>query len=113
MRMAPRKPVNNRSINLLKKRALRRSKTLHAYGDGEAQTYRAPSKLSQWIEKLKAPFTRIFWQDFMEPTEDETLVDGKVLSYAYLEAGVIEFLGGYARSSFLALSDSLFDNPCL
>lgn len=93
MRMAPRKPVNNRSINLLKKRALRRSKTLHGH-DGEAQTYRAPSKFSQYMEKIRAPFTRVFWQDLMEPTEDETLVDGKVLSYAYLEAGVIEFLGG-------------------
>lgn len=92
MRMAPRKPVNHRSINLLKKRALRRSKTLR--GDGEAQTYRGPSKISQFVTKLKAPFTRVFWQDVMEPTEDETLVDGKVLSYAYLEAGVIEFLGG-------------------
>ena len=31
----------------------------------------------------------------MEQTDDETLVDGKLLSYAYLEAGVIEMIGSY------------------
>jgi sodium/potassium-transporting ATPase subunit alpha len=29
----------------------------------------------------------------MEPTDDETLVDGKLLSYAYLEVGMIEAIG--------------------
>lgn len=31
----------------------------------------------------------------MERTDDESLVDGKLLSYSYLEAGVIEMLGAY------------------
>ena len=30
----------------------------------------------------------------MERSDDESLVDAKLLSYAYLEAGVIEMLGG-------------------
>lgn len=29
----------------------------------------------------------------MERSDGETLVDGKLLSYAYLEAGVIEMIG--------------------
>jgi sodium/potassium-transporting ATPase subunit alpha len=42
---------------------------------------------------IKTPFTRDFWERKFEPTEDETLVDSKLLSYAYLEAGLIETLG--------------------
>jgi sodium/potassium-transporting ATPase subunit alpha len=45
------------------------------------------------MRKLKSPFTRQFWEDLFEPTDDETLVDGKVLSYAYLEVGIIETIG--------------------
>ena len=74
-----------------KKRAFRRTKTLRR--DAETQEIIQPSKLSQWVSKCKAPFTRTFWEDMMEQTDDETLVDGKLLSYAYLEAGVIEMLG--------------------
>jgi sodium/potassium-transporting ATPase subunit alpha len=43
--------------------------------------------------KLRKPFTRAYWTDAMESADGETLVDGKLLSYAYLEAGVIEMLG--------------------
>ncbi|KAH9890537.1 aminophospholipid-transporting P-type ATPase [Cubamyces lactineus] len=91
MRMAPRKPVNERSITSLKKRALRRTKTLRR--DPETDEIIRPSCLSQYMMRLKTPFTREFWEDAFEPSEDETLVDGKLLSYAYLEAGVIEMLG--------------------
>lgn len=90
MRMKPRKPVNERSIHSLKKRALRRSRTLAR--DTETQEVIQPSRISQWIYKLKTPFRRTFWEDVLEPTDNETLVDGLLLSYAYLEAGIIETL---------------------
>lgn len=45
------------------------------------------------VFKLQAPFTRSFWEDAFESSDNETLVDAKLLSYAYLEAGVIEMLG--------------------
>lgn len=93
MRMGPRKPVNNKSITALKKRALRRTKTIR--GDAEDQAPKNPSRVSQYVARIKAPFTRQFWTDLTEDTDNETLVDSKVLSYAYLEAGVIEFLAGY------------------
>ncbi|TCD67985.1 hypothetical protein EIP91_011654 [Steccherinum ochraceum] len=91
MRMSPRKPVNDRSVLSLKKRALRRTKTLRR--DTETQQVIPPSKFSVWMTKLKAPFTRMFWEDAFERTDNETLVDSKLLSYAYLEAGVIEMVG--------------------
>lgn len=71
-----------------KRRALRRSKTLGH--DSESQTATQPSRLAQLVRKLKAPFTREFWMDRFEPSDDETLVDNKVLSYSYLEVGLIE-----------------------
>jgi sodium/potassium-transporting ATPase subunit alpha len=71
-----------------KRRALRRSKTL-GY-DSELQAAIQPSRLSRLMQKLKAPFTREFWRDRFEPSDDETLVDNKVLSYSYLEVGLIE-----------------------
>ncbi|KAI9503504.1 hypothetical protein BX070DRAFT_239236 [Coemansia spiralis] len=38
---------------------------------------------------IKAPFTKLWWQDWMEKSEGEVLVDGDLLSWAYLEAGLI------------------------
>ena len=93
MRMAPRKPVNDRSISSLKRRALQRTKTLRR--DPETHEIIRPSKFSEIMTSVKAPFTRQYWEDAFEGSDDETLVDGKLLSYAYLEAGMIEFAGAY------------------
>jgi sodium/potassium-transporting ATPase subunit alpha len=96
MRMQPRKPVNDRTIMALKKRALRRTKTLRtSTRDAETLKPVPPSRMSSLVSKIKEPFTRTFWEDKFEKTEDEKLVDSKVLSYAYLEAGIIETIGSY------------------
>jgi len=58
--------------------------------DAESQSATRLGRLAVFARKLKAPFTREFWQDRFESSDDETLVDGKVLSYAYLEVGMIE-----------------------
>lgn len=77
----------------LKRRALKRSKTL--IRDSETQQIIPPSRISVISQKLKAPFTRDFWEERLEQTGGENLVDGKLLSYAYLEAGIIEMLGSW------------------
>ncbi|KAL0070554.1 hypothetical protein AAF712_002393 [Marasmius tenuissimus] len=91
MRMMPRKPVNEQSILTRKRRALRRTKTLHR--DSETGQVIHPSPVSRIVSKIKAPFTRIWWEDLFEHSDDERLVDGKLLSYAYLEAGLIMAVG--------------------
>ena len=107
MRMAPRKPgtfaffvirldglhslVNERSIASLKRRALRRTKTLRH--DSETQTVIHPSRISKMFTSFTRPFTREYWIDMMEPSDDEKLVDLQLLSYSYLEAGLIETIG--------------------
>jgi sodium/potassium-transporting ATPase subunit alpha len=80
----------------LKKRALRRTRTFRTLTrDAETLKPIPPSRIRVLISKLKRPFTRVFWEDALERTDNETLVDSKVLSYAYLEAGVIETIGAY------------------
>jgi len=63
--------------------------------DVETQQLVEPSLMSKLVTQLKAPFSRHYWEEKFEPSEDETLVDSKLLSYAYLEAGLIETLGAY------------------
>ncbi|KXN92000.1 Sodium/potassium-transporting ATPase subunit alpha-1 [Leucoagaricus sp. SymC.cos] len=92
MRLKPRKPVTDRSILSLKRRALRRVKTIGM--DAESQDRTSASKIRRFIERLKAPFTKVFWQDLFEETDHEKLVDRGLLSYAYLEAGIIETISG-------------------
>ena len=75
----------------IKRKALRRTKTLKR--DSESGEAIPPSKLSVYVNKFKKPFTREFWEDVFEKTDNETLIDWKVLSYSYIEAGLIEFLG--------------------
>src|ERR1700722_10406300 len=88
-----RQVVTERSIMSLKKRALRRTRTVRA--DTESQTSHGRSWFSSLIWKLKAPFRRTFWEDLFERTDNETLVDAKLLSYAYIEAGLIETFARY------------------
>lgn len=52
-----------------------------------------PSRISSLSSKFVQPFTREFWENATERSEDESLVDSKLLSYSYLEAGVIEMIG--------------------
>ena len=97
--------VNERSILSRKRRALRRSRTLAH--DTETQEYIQPSRISKIASQVKAPFTRNFWEDALEPSEDETLVDSKLLSYAYLEAGMIEMMGAWVLQIFPTIYDPL------
>jgi sodium/potassium-transporting ATPase subunit alpha len=78
----------------LKRRALHRTRTFRVDSrvDSEGQFSRKPSWLTTLKIKLKAPFTRLFWEEAFESTDAEKLVDAKLLSYAYFEAGTIEMI---------------------
>ncbi|KAL0577333.1 hypothetical protein V5O48_004657 [Marasmius crinis-equi] len=91
MRMMPRNPVNEQTILSRKRRALRRTKTL--LRDPETGQVIPPSPISRFVSKIKSPFTKVFWENMLESSEGERLVDSKLLSYAYLEAGMIMAVG--------------------
>ncbi|KAJ3202682.1 hypothetical protein HDU82_007181 [Entophlyctis luteolus] len=90
MRLPPRKPVNPESIARLKRR---RDADFKDFGmDPELHQHDALKKLS-FGAKLRRLFSSRFWMEKFEKNDDEVLIDGDVLSYAYLEAGTLETLG--------------------
>jgi len=76
MRVPPRKPVTEESKLRIKERIARKEVRK---GNG-----------TNWFARL---FHKSYWMDKFEKPDGEVLVDGGVLSWAYLEIGVIEFLG--------------------
>ncbi|KAA1124240.1 hypothetical protein PGTUg99_014896 [Puccinia graminis f. sp. tritici] len=95
MTTMPRKPVTDRSIMQLKKKALRRTRTNHM--DVEAGNEKPQSRighaLRNAVDNIKKPFSKWWWDDLLEKSDGEALVDGSLLSYSYLQAGMIETVG--------------------
>ena len=77
MRLAPRRPVTQASITSLKTKALRRTKTRAI--DPETNDFVKPSFVARTVASIRAPFTKHWWQDRLEKTEGEILVDGNLL----------------------------------
>ncbi|KAJ1722050.1 hypothetical protein LPJ53_003489 [Coemansia erecta] len=80
MKLPPRKPVTVRSI--AQKRAREARDAEDALPEG-----------ATWVQRLgrtmRSPFTRNWWINRFEKPEGEVLVDGDLLSWSYLEAGVL------------------------
>ncbi|KAJ1817484.1 hypothetical protein LPJ75_001701 [Coemansia sp. RSA 2598] len=83
MKLPPRKPVTVRSIAQKRAREAR-----HAASALPADA----TWLRRVFHKLRSPFTRNWWLDRFEKAEGEVLVDGDLLSWSYLEAGVISLI---------------------
>ncbi|KAH8657690.1 hypothetical protein BX600DRAFT_468011 [Xylariales sp. PMI_506] len=96
MKLPPRKPVTPATSTLFRRRALRRAR---AEFDEESGAFieRPPAT---WLQKVGHSVTQLFsreyWADKLESTGAEVLVDGPLLSWAYLEIGVIEAIGALA-----------------
>lgn len=73
MRLLPRKPVNTRSILSRKRKALRRTKTLTR--DPETLEVVPEKWWRRVFRKIGKPFTKSFWEDVWEQSDDETWVD--------------------------------------
>lgn len=102
MRLPPRKPVTPETTNTIRRRALRRNRSHY---DEEAGTVVSPEQRSKWqhiLHKICRLFTREYWIEKFEDTGAEVLVDGPLLSWAYLEIGILETVGALT-SFFLVL----------
>lgn len=53
------------------------------------------------MNRIYAPFTKVFWQDLLDSSGGEKLVDMGLMSYSYLEAGIIEAIGPYVGKTDL------------
>ncbi|KAF9921161.1 hypothetical protein FBU30_008863 [Linnemannia zychae] len=90
MRLPPRKPVTPASIERRRRMATR---ALPAVIDPESGNEIKPSFIVRFKHDFKALFTRLYWREKFEHTDDEVLVDANLLSWAYLEIGIIETIG--------------------
>jgi len=93
MKVPPRKPVTDDSIaRLYRKRQL----ALQPLPDAESGAAIQPSGVAKLVHGVKLFFTsRAWWKLRFEKSEEETLVDWNVLSYAYLEIGLLETVGAF------------------
>ncbi|KAI8604404.1 hypothetical protein EDD21DRAFT_394570 [Dissophora ornata] len=90
MKLTPRKPVTPASIE--RKRRMD-SRALSPIVDPESGEEIAPSGWSRFQHEFKSMFTGVYWREKFEHTDEEVLVDGGLLSWAYLEVGMIETVG--------------------
>lgn len=101
MKLPPRKPVTPETSNIFRRRALRRTRS---HFDEEAGVIVSPedqTKMQKFLYSVRQLFTKEYWSDKFENTGAEVLVDGPLLSWAYLEIGLIEALG--ALTSFFVV----------
>jgi hypothetical protein len=82
----PRKPVTDRTIMQLKKKALRRTRTnqMDVEAGNEKTQSRVGKAVHNVVDTVKKPFSKWWWDDLLEKSDGEALVDGSLLSYSYL-----------------------------
>ncbi|ORY46883.1 P-type cation-transporting ATPase [Rhizoclosmatium globosum] len=89
MKQPPRRPVTAESIEKLRKRKA------EDIEDGFSQEEGAPELT--FSQKTALAFKKLgssrYWKRKMEKPDGEIMVDGNSISWAYLEAGIIEFIG--------------------
>jgi len=92
MKLPPRKPVTPETSYIFRRRALRRTRS---HFDDEAGVVIASdeTKMQKFLHNVRQLFTKEYWSDKFENTGAEVLVDGPLLSWAYLEIGFIETIG--------------------
>jgi sodium/potassium-transporting ATPase subunit alpha len=110
MKLQPRKPVNATTIDIYRRSALRKSRARY---DEESGTVIHPED-ETWFQKaahqVKDVFNKEFWTEkFSHNKGSEILVDGPLLSWAYLEIGTIEAIG--ALVTFFVVLHSRGINP--
>src|SRR5581483_3797586 len=81
MKLPPRKPVTENSIKRIRTRELYRTPTITDPKTGQPVV---PSKFSKFLHSLKKPFTKRWWSELFESTDEDLLVDGNILIWAYL-----------------------------
>jgi sodium/potassium-transporting ATPase subunit alpha len=90
MKVPPRKPVTPETVDIFRRRALRRKGSRYDEESGEIITPESMTKMQKLAHNLRQLVTKDYWVDKFENTGAEVLVDGPLLSWAYLEIGIIE-----------------------
>ncbi|OBZ84387.1 Sodium/potassium-transporting ATPase subunit alpha, partial [Choanephora cucurbitarum] len=91
MKMPPRKPVTAESIDRHRRTLYRRQRYIQY--DPETGEEVRPAFYRRIYNALHEMTTMAYWQEKFEASDDEVLVDMPLLSWAYLEIGMIEAIG--------------------
>ncbi|KAG1348857.1 hypothetical protein G6F62_003745 [Rhizopus arrhizus] len=91
MKLPPRKPVNPASIDRHRRALIRRERYVQL--DGETGEEIHPGFFRRFYNTLHEWTSAGYWKEKFEKTEDEVLVDFPLLSWSYLEIGIIEAIG--------------------
>ncbi|KAK4186973.1 putative type IIC NA+/K+/H+-transporting ATPase [Podospora australis] len=102
MKLPPRKPVTPKTAELFRRRALRATRSHFDEESGVIVAGEKQTKFQSIMHNIHQHFTKDYWKDKFESTGGEVLVDGPLLSWAYLEVGIIEAVGAMF-SFFLVL----------
>ncbi|KAJ9061497.1 hypothetical protein DSO57_1020076 [Entomophthora muscae] len=97
MKLLPRKPVNQDSIARLRRME---DRELQPRFDFEARSIIPPSRTDRFFHAIRLRFSPAYWRDRLDPNS-EVMVDSQVLSWAFLEAGLIET--GVCLATFFAV----------
>ncbi|KAI8052603.1 uncharacterized protein B0P05DRAFT_479916 [Gilbertella persicaria] len=91
MKMPPRKPVTPESIDRHRRTLYRRQRYIE-YDSETGEEVRPPfyRRAYNFIHEITSAG---YWKEKFEKTDDEVLVDLPLLSWAYLEIGIIEAIG--------------------
>ncbi|KAI9260257.1 hypothetical protein BY458DRAFT_459751 [Sporodiniella umbellata] len=90
MKLPPRKPVNPESIDRYRRTLHRRQRYIQYDEHGEEVR---PNFFRRMYNTLHEWTSAGYWREKFEKTDDEILVDLPLLSWAYLEVGIIEAVG--------------------
>ncbi|KAI9480653.1 MAG: hypothetical protein EXX96DRAFT_563651 [Benjaminiella poitrasii] len=91
MKLRPRKPVTPDSIDRYRRTLYRRQQYIE-YDDETGEEIQ-PSILRRTYNTIHEVFSVGYWKEKFEKNDDEVLVDLPLLSWAYLEFGLIEAIG--------------------
>jgi sodium/potassium-transporting ATPase subunit alpha len=103
MKLPPRKPVTPETSNIFRRRALRRTRSRFDEEAGVVISPEDQTKMQKYLHNARELFSKEYWTDKFENTGGEVLVDGALLSWSYLEIGLIEAAGAL-MSFFIVLN---------
>jgi len=93
MKLPPRKPVTPETCNIFRARALRQPRSHVDEESGVVIPIENETNMQRYMHNIREIFTKTYWTDKFENAGGEVLVDGPLLSWAYLEIGLIEAIG--------------------
>ncbi|KAI7896318.1 uncharacterized protein EV154DRAFT_493008 [Mucor mucedo] len=91
MKMCPRKPVNPESIDRHRRSLIRKEQYIE-YNEETGEEVR-PHIFRRYRNAIHELCSAAYWKEKFEKTDDEVLVDLPLLSWAYLEIGMLEAIG--------------------